>query len=182
MTTTMPTTTSTYKNEMTTMPKSTTTPTLDAALAALEQAQQAAAEAEESARTAQAASDDRRRQALADYDQEVLDAYDPEDLDAQIAAAQARLIVAVESDPVYAALADLAEATGIAYGRYSDADRAARHLGVDTLPAQRAPAGDLNVEAMLRHMAGVAAGRVRTAADALAEERQAVGDAAAKGA
>lgn len=177
------TTTTTTRNEITMASKTTTTkPSLDEALAALDEAKKAATAAERQARELQAAADDRRARALAEFDRRLLDDYDPEALDAEIAGAHARLLAAVEADPVYSAMAELAEATGVAYHKYVQADAAARQLGVDTVPSGRAPAGDLTLDPLLRHVTALAAERARTAGEALTAERAAAGDTAAEGA
>ncbi len=159
-----------------------TTPTLtevEAAQAALGTARADADAAEERAKVARAEADTRRRAALEAYDRQVLDAYDEAELDATTAAARQAVLDAAEADPVWRAMADLAEASGIAYAATTEAQRIVQTLGVDRQVGQRSPAGDLTLDAVLRHMTRVASARAADATDAADVKRNAVGDAAA---
>ncbi|HXH58912.1 hypothetical protein [Iamia sp.] len=164
------------------MPKTnTTTSDLDAARQALFDAEAAAQKAQKAARKAEEAADARRQAALQKYDQQIIDGYDEGEEDARIAEAHAALIAAVEADPVYAALAELATATTVAYVRSTEATRAATAVGSDRRITSRAPASDAALEPLLRHVTNLGTRRAAEAAEQASAARTAVGDAAAAG-
>lgn len=88
-------------------PKTDTVATLEAALAA---AQEAAALAEAKAVAARQASEERRAKAHRAYDERVIEQYDEAPLDAEVTAAEETLRQAVLADPVHAAAVALTAA------------------------------------------------------------------------
>lgn len=125
--------------------------TLDALEQELAEARRTAEEAQAKADERRAVEEAKRQERLRRYDQARLDAYDDEQLAADVAAAEERLRQAIIADPVYAAAIEVRVAGARRYHAFSEAQGNASRLGVE-FRATTPPQGSFTVETFLQEV------------------------------